>query len=271
MKLILIVFFVLYLPLSGAPWKKHPPSAETDGFTYLVIALRGKVKNLSRNEWLKPSSRFDRDDVLSFDSPSAKMLTIDRAGRTYLCAAGKAPKGYLIQATKSPRNKRPGPPLNRFALEAYIGTDTIQVLGGALTIPINVRDFPLDSARFFYIRYSWRGETVNKQLPHDRDRIFIREDALSQVAGQPVDLRHATRHELYYYDADALVSTLIGPVKLAFLPEDILLPEVKRLLAELEPLTVEERQLAIEEFLFNYYGAVDQLNLRDWLQGRVEP
>ena len=163
-----------------------------------------------------------------------------------------------ISPASSKLSTRKGLINNLLDLKKYFDEGkTPMVVVGKLAVSLNPSVFPLNNEHFFYIRYRYKGEEVNKQLEFQNDKIFIEKQALFAVDGKPIAESDVSgKMVLYYYHKE--VSDSIVNVQFNF----PILEELKQQIKMIKSANAgKPRKDIIEEilaFVLETYGIPDE-------------
>jgi hypothetical protein len=131
----------------------------------------------------------DRQVIRVFDAVSGKTRTFSKALMEK--SGSKSIGAYLTNSKRlSTRN-----PFNR-----TFGLFERLALNGSL---------PIDSARYYYVRYEFRGETINKRLPADSTNIIIIDRSIFTIDGKPQKPFDA-KLKLFYRDDNTKKNLLLS-------------------------------------------------------------
>ncbi|MFL5728760.1 MAG: hypothetical protein ACJ75J_04660, partial [Cytophagaceae bacterium] len=125
--------------------------------------------------------------------------------------------------------------------------------------------FPLDDKHFFFIRYSYEGQQVNKKLAFSGDTLFI-DKTIYQIDGKDKAPAGASDMKLYQYvmkdKAESLLITDFHPV---FIAREQMKSDLKTLVDQLKVMHKNNFELVSEDVLFHvnaYYGKPDPEELK---------
>jgi len=131
-------------------------------------------------------------------------------------------------------------------------------------LTISETSFPMDKEHFFFLRYVYKGETINKKLPFSEDTLFIDKKNLYTVDGNPIPSPDNTSITLFYMKGAEYV--LINNFDLIFPDTRQLKKEVQIILDEIKDKTFKEKLMEISAYINEQYGKVYQLDLLSWLE-----
>lgn len=131
-------------------------------------------------------------------------------------------------------------------------------------IVLDVSNFPMDDNHFFFLRYAYKGEDINKKLPHSGDTLKICRESLFTVDGNPIPSPDNTLISLFYRNESE--SVLINRFDLIFPDTEQLRKEVQVILDELKDKQADEKIAEVNAYINEFYGKVYRLNLLTWLE-----
>lgn len=237
-----------------------------DTIVYTVFQLKGHVKNLSEEEELKPLSKFTSKDNLLFNSKDARLAIIDQKHKSYIANPAEGFPGYTLRPIKAKWNTRPGKILNYQDFVKYLEGKELLILGQTLKLEVGENEFPMDEKHFFYIRYKYEGDTINKKLEYIGNQLIVDKKELYKIEESTINAENIKDYSLYYYNAVQETSLKINDFKLIFPDEELLIQEIKNLKMILSTAKPELIREAIEDYLFDIYGVPEKNNLNDWLE-----
>lgn len=134
-------------------------------------------------------------------------------------------------------------------------------------LTINEDNFPMDDSHFFFLRYKYKGETINKKLSFSGDTLFIDKKNLYAVDGNPIPSPDNTEITLFYMKGTEYV--LINIFDLIFPDTEQLKKEVQIILDELKDKPFKEKFTEVSSYINELYGKVYQINLLSWLEDNL--
>jgi hypothetical protein len=133
-----------------------------------------------------------------------------------------------------------------------------------LFMTVNENSFPMDNDHFFFLRYIYKGETINKKLTFSGDTLFIDKKDLYTVDGSPIPSPDNTEITLFYMKGTEYV--LINIFDLIFPDTGQLKKEVQIILDEIKDKPFKEKFTEVSSYINELYGKVNQINLLSWLE-----
>jgi hypothetical protein len=236
---------------------------------YYVLQVKGKVKNKS-GSYLKSNDIIKADEKLSFSSPEDVVAVVNpKTGRSIIKPAPSKASSELFAYVKdaiTPATKklstRNGGFNNVVDLQAYFKEPVL--LLPVLKYQMNANVFPLSSSSFFFIRYKYNNEDINKKVVFHSDTIrFIKEDLL-KVDGQKIEHEKISDIRLYYLKDNK--PELVSPLHFNFTSSEQLQSEVLLLKKTLKGKDQKETRDEMIAYLSEFYGKIDSENFNAWFE-----
>lgn len=169
---------ILWLPLLFLLANLH-------GQIHEVVYVKGTVKAPKTNQLLKKGSTFSAryKDQLSFMGKQDFLITLEQSKkRNYVVRPHPNQDKVLLQLIPYRVKNRPGYILSGVDLVNYLNEGgNYLVIGKSTYIPINPREFAMNQDTFFYLRYNYWGESINKKLPISKEGLLLHRDSLFQA------------------------------------------------------------------------------------------
>jgi len=129
---------------------------------------------------------------------------------------------------------------------------------------IDGKAFPMDKDHFFFLRYLYKGEEINKKLNFSRDSLIIDKMDLFTVDGNPIPSADNTSIKLFYRKGSE--SVFISQFDLIFPDNKQLLKEIQVILSELKEKPATLKISEVGSYINEFYGKVKRENLTAWLE-----
>ncbi len=173
--------------------------------TYFVLNVKGIVKIKKTGKILKINDQLSDKETLSFTSINDVVAVIStKNGRMILKPKQTAKSSELYCVLSEILNpgtgrlsSRSGSITNSIELENFFEKDSLYILGSTKKW-ISPIAFPMNQENFFFVRYTWKGETINKKLLYYNDSININKEDLYKVDGKNISPDETTNPTLYY-------------------------------------------------------------------------
>lgn len=131
-------------------------------------------------------------------------------------------------------------------------------------VRIDSRTYPMDNVHFFFLRYIYKGEEINKKLAFSGDTLIIDKTTLLSVDGNPIPSADNTAIKLFYRKATE--SVFISEFDLIFPNMKQLTKETDIILSEIKDKPAKTKLAEIDSYINEYYGKVQRENLAEWLE-----
>ena len=131
-------------------------------------------------------------------------------------------------------------------------------------ITIESKSYPMDKDHFFFLRYIYKGEEINKKLAFAGDTLTIDKISLLTVDGNPIPSADNTSIKLFY--RKGAESVFISEFDLIFPDMKQLKKEIEIILAEIKDKSAKSKTGEIDSYIHEFYGKVQRENLIVWLE-----
>jgi len=231
------------------------------GQDYHVVNVKGAV-TIPGKGTLKPNDKLKADDKIQFSSKTDAIAVVSaKAGRFIISPTVQKKDGELVAYVKdaiTPGTKklstRSGLFNNMLDFSQYF-KDSV------LFLP-EMRfqtSYKQDEKSFFFIRYSYNGEEINKKLSISGDTLVIIRNELYSIDKKQIDPTKVSNMRLLHMDNSEV--SLFAKINAVSPPESELIEGVK-ILKKLYPAK-EVREETIS-YLTELYGKIDQANFDRW-------
>jgi len=228
---------------------------------YTVIKVYGNIMLKKDNKNLTQGDRFSDKDVLIFQSKESKAAVVHpEKGRLMLTEASGGGKANFVPAMSNVSTR---------GVNVTTASDLVNEFQGSyiffnqVKLKVNSKSYPLSEQSFFFIRYKYKGEEINKKLAYSSDTVVIDKNELLKVDGKAVEASVIVEMKLYFMNNKK--STYICTFNPVF-------PDMASLQKEIEIIsqTMNNKDKIflldeIEAYLLENYGKFDKTDLRCWL------
>jgi hypothetical protein len=257
MKAILILFVFVFSGLT---------MFSQDNFK--VIKVNGTIVIKAKNISLETGTVFSENEDLLFRSEDATAAVINsQRGRLILTNSNHdlktaksnfLPSMYNISTRGGSMNNLVDL-MNHFS-GRYVVLDNYY-------ITINESNFPMDNSHFFFVRYLYKNEAINKKLAFSGDTLFFDKKNLFTIDGNQIPAPDNTTMTMFYMKGTDYV--LVNNFELIFPDNDQLKKEVQIIIDELRGKPFKEKFNEINSYINELYGKVYQANLLTWLRNSM--
>lgn len=173
--------------------------------TYFVLNIKGSVKIKKTGKALKINDQISDKEILLFTTPADALVVISsKNGRMVLKPKQSSKSSELVCVVSEILNpgtarlsSRGGQITNIIELGNFFGNDSMNILGST-NVWISPLAFPMNQENFFFVRYTWNGETINKKLSYANDSLSLIKSELYKVDGKDISPSETSNATLYY-------------------------------------------------------------------------
>ena len=245
--------------------------------TYIVLHVKGEIKNQATGKLLKPSDKVNDDEKIVFLSKDAVAVVIHPTkGRHLLkhASTSNSSSNELVAFVRetlisgvSANSTRAGKLTNDLAFETLFKAPLkdgffrgqFAILGQSAQYEVATETYPLDGMHFFFARYQYNGETINKKIPHQGSSFQLDASSLYRIDGQPIDPQEASNFALHYRNATDKSSRMLCHFNPIFVDAEELKKEIELLINYyLKGKAKEEIIGELTGFMADSYGKVEQ-------------
>jgi uncharacterized membrane protein (Fun14 family) len=257
------VLLVLFIILTLCGFAQNP---------YKVISVNGEILAKKQNVKLQSGIEVKSNDNFAFLIPNSRAALINsQYGRIILTeqnasdAFSKAAFAPAISTIKT-----------RGSITNYIATkpqlvslfsDSLIIID-KLEIKISNALFPMSTNAYFFIRYTYKGEEINKRLTFKSDTLVIDKNELYTIDGNPIPNPDVNEMKLYYYEilGENSKATFLSSFNLVFISNDKLKSEVGVIVDAMKKEPYDKILAEVYDYVNSFYGAMDKSYLEKWLQ-----
>lgn len=253
--------FILYLVLFLIPLLSFGQES------FKVIKVNGTILLKEKNVSLETGTVFSEKEDLLFRNEDATAAVINsQKGRLILTNSNHdlstARSNYLPSMYNiSTRGGTTTTLTNLPELQnQFVGKCVIL---GRYALELDEIAFPMNSDHFFFLRYLYKGEEINKKIPFSGDTLIIDRKILYVVDGKPIDKPDSTSVKLFYRKGSETVQ--ITESNFVFPDDAQLKTEIKVILDAVKTKPYKEQINEVNGYISEFYGKVYMVNLISWL------
>jgi len=239
-----------------------------DQFT--VIKVSGKIVIERTGSSLGIGTSFAQNENLLFKIPESRAAVINPQRGRFLITSNNISE---FRNSKSNFLPSPGKTSTRAILVKKNANDLKEQFEGNYvilkenTILIDTAFFPLNEKKFFYLTYDSNDKPINKKLDFSKDTLFIRKNDLLTVNGVLISNPQIKQMRLVYLvRGKSDVSATIATFTPIFPDPKTMADEVRIIIDQMKANTYREKFNEISAFINEFYGKLDDGNLRKWLR-----
>lgn len=141
-----------------------------------------------------------------------------------------------------------------------------------LELKLNIPSYPVNNNQYFFIRYLYKGEEINKKIKYKGDTLIIDKKDLYTVDGQPIPNPDVNEMKLYYYEVlgENAKLTQIASFNLIFIDGELLKNECSIILEALKNQPKDRKIQEIYDYVSTYYAPIDYEYLKLWLSNHFD-
>jgi hypothetical protein len=233
---------------------------------YQILHVKGEILRVKDGTLLKLGDKIDSNEKINFKSRDAMAAVLSaEKGRFILKADTKANEQgdltYILKATVSPvrggMSTRAAGINNLLDLKVYFEEAPFVWAGDNIILYISTYAFPMNEQQFFYMQYNFKGESINKVLDHEDEKLTFSKSSLFRIDDKPVNYDDIDNYKLFYYDSIKEESSLISTIRFVLIDSQSL----KNIYDQYQD-TREDVFYEMADMFSDLYGKCDALQLR---------
>jgi len=236
---------------------------------YKVITVNGEIVATKANITLQNGVEINSDDNFDFRKPNSRAAMINsERGRVVLTeqnATDAFAKAAFAPAISSISSR--GGSASSVADLKSIFEEKVLIID-KMELKVGTDIFPMMDEKFFFIRYTYNNETINKKLSFRADTLIIDKNEVFTIDGKLVESPEVKEFNIYYYSKnnDNAESLLINTFEPIFVNTNQLKPEVDIIINELNGKPFDTILAEVYDYLNSFYGKIDKDCLSTWLK-----
>jgi hypothetical protein len=232
---------------------------------YTVIKVNGSISLKNSGKSLIQGTIFGDKDELLFGTNESRAAVVNPGKGRFVLAPGNA-GSYTAKTCLGPAmaniSSRGGSILNQVDLQNHFAGNYVFL--GINRTQISNYIFPMDSTHFFFIRYKYHGEEINKKLAYVADTLIIDRAKLLTVDNSPIPNPDTTTMKMYYRKGNE--SVLLSEFIAVFPEENELKKEIGILLEGFKSSSQDEKLNQVLSYINEFYGKPDKESVQGWLK-----
>jgi hypothetical protein len=239
-----------------------------DKFT--VIKVSGNIVIQSSGSELGIGTAFGQNEDLLFKSNESRAAVINPKRGRYLLTSNNVlefrnSKSNFLPASGKVSARGVSNILNINDLQKYFEGN--YVIFDKIKIKISPAAFPMEEKKYFYLRYNYKSETINKKLKYNADTLIINKDELLTIDGKQIPNPEITEMKLMYMEeGEKYVSTPICVFTPIFPDFEQLKKEVQIIIDQMKDKSYDEKINEISAYVNDFYGKPEENNLKTWVK-----
>jgi len=206
-------------------------TVQVHGQYYQIIHVKGEISKTASGELLKPGDRLMEDEEITFKSPEAMAAALNPEKGRFIIRADSGQENtvdiiYILKSTITPvrggMSTRAAGINNAFDLKVYFAEATYVWAGNEIFLPVSRSAFPLDESNYFFLRYQYKGEEINKKVGTEANALLMKQEDVFRVDDKEINPFDVSDYELFYYQSEAEESTLIAEIDFVLISQEVL-------------------------------------------------
>ena len=237
--------------------------------TFTVIKVSGNIIIERTGSQLGIGTSFSQNENLVFKVPDSRAAVINPQRGRFLLTSQNS-----VEFRSSKSNYLPS--AAKISTRAVgFGTRTSDLknnLEGSFVIldenklVIDTIVYPMASRKYFFIKYDYNNNTINKKLAFTKDTLIIKRNELLTVGGTVIPKPQINQMQLIYFKEGENGSTAVASFTPVFPDPDVFKKEIKIIVDQMEMNPYTDKFREISTFIRDFYGKVDENSLKGWLK-----
>jgi len=233
---------------------------------YRVIKVNGSIIYVRTGNSMAQGDVFTEDEDLSFQSPNSRAAVINPSAGRFILAPDNyedlsSAKSNLLPAMSN-LSTRGGIINNTTDLQNQF-CDNLVILCEAAYY-LNPYQFPMNENQFFFMKFQYKGEEINKKLLFDQNKLIFSREEILKVDKVPIKVIDQPDISLYYYNNG--IPEYISDFSLLLPDLEALNAEIKIILDESTDKSFNQKVNDISGYLFEFYGKPDKQDVISHLE-----
>ncbi len=237
---------------------------------FTVIKVNGSIIIERTGNALGTGTSFARNESLLFRIPESRAAVINpELGRFLLTSENvdefKNSKSSFLPSSGKIRTRSIINATDKYDLSAQLEDNYLMLDENRILIDTSI--YPMNSKEFFFLTYDYQNRTINKRLSFIADTLIIRQPELLAVDGSEIPASDIKQMKLIYYqERDSFLLKPVCSFSPVFPDLNALWKEISVIIHQMEMNTSVEKFDEISAFIREFYGNIDETNLRRWLE-----
>jgi hypothetical protein len=240
---------------------------------YTVLSVKGEIILEKTGQPIKEMDEICANDKLAFSSTESKAAVLStEQGRFIIKMSGKKRGNDLTAFVKSVLFQGTGNLSSRGTVSLETEFEDEYFVTGVNKLQVDPKNYPMDSDKFFFIRYKYKDKEINKKLKFSNDTLIFEKENIYSVDGETIKQNQIESVNLYYYEKDKNTSTKISSFKLIFANEEKLKNELNAYIKLLKNSDKDKSYIEDEVMLYimDVYGKINVDNTKEWMYKNLE-
>ncbi len=239
---------------------------------YRTIRVNGTIVIERNNIPLQTGTTFEEEDDLLFKTPNSIATVINSEKGRFVLRPDDTDLAYAranFTPAMSNISSRSGAFMTALDIKNHISGD--YVFFDEMFLIINKDVFPMNEDKFFFLRYNYEGEKVNKMLSFNQDSLFINTSEVFTVDDKKINYELVEEIELWYMERDeGNKITMLSSFNPVVINNEELKNELSIIFDVYADRPEEKRRQEAFSFVQEFYGTSNQENFDNWLIKHME-
>ena len=239
-----------------------------DDEKYKVIKVNGEIIVKRSGKQLITGDEVLASTPLDFKTAEARAAVVSPTkGRFVLTAASQGGKTNLVPGMNNVAS-RSGALLNVIDLQNHFSGD--YVILDKNRLKISKEAYPMNDKSFFFLRFSYNNETINKRLSFSGDTLILERSSIFSIDNKPVQILETMPCMLFYRNGEANENRNISSFTAVFPDLESLEAEMRILMENNHGKKASEKMDEVMGYVTEFYGKADKDNLQRWINSHFK-
>ncbi len=244
---------------------------------YTVLAVKGEIISEKTGQPIKEMDEICATDKLTFSSQNSKASVFSSEQGTFVVKLGDKKKkdaltAFVGSVLFSGKEKLSTKHIDFDELELIninfyekeFGNEYFIIRESKIFVDSKL--YPMDENNFFYVKYLFGGNEIEKKIKSDKDTLLIDKDFFKTVEFESNPEKIDTV-SLYYFDKDKNYSIKLTSFSLSFADDNTLKSELSNYITILKKYNLNDYIITeqVINFIYDMYGNVNWYDIRSYL------
>lgn len=244
---------------------------------YTVLAVKGEIISEKTGQPIKEMDEICATDKLTFSSQNSKASVFSSEQGTFVIKLGDKKKkdaltAFVGSVLFSGKEKLSTKNIDFDELdlininfyEKEFGNEYFVIRESKILVDSKL--YPMDENNFFYVKYLFDGNEIEKKLKFDKDTLLIDKD-IYKTEEFDINPEKIDSVSLYYFDKGKNNHLRLTSFSLAFADDNILKSELSNYITILKKYNLNDYLITeqVINFIYDMYGNVNWHDIRSYL------
>jgi hypothetical protein len=233
---------------------------------YRVIKVNGSIIYVRTGNNMTQGDVFKDDETLSFQTPNSRAAVINPTSGRFILSPDNYENLSSAKTNFAPAmsnlSTRGGIINNMIDLQNQFSEDIVIICEAGYYL--NPYKFPMNENQFFFLKFKYNGEEINKKLSFDQNKLLLSREEILKVDQMPIKDIDSPDVSLYYYNNGT--PEFINDFRLVLPDISQLDTELKIILDESPGKSFNQKVNDISGYIFEFYGKPDKQDVINHLE-----